>query len=318
MQLPTYPFERKRHWVEPAPGASRADVLPGVATNGVTLSPPTQVAEEPMTEPTIAQPAQQLPAAGCHGSCQASLRGAVGPRGVRLRRVRFVPGSRPRLALPHAGEHEIQKTLRREGSVPRAARGGDDDRGRQRAPSPSSFRPRRSPRRQSRPVAGRAAPGARPAARSRRRRDPRRAGHRASRWRSCPASSSCSAGRARRRSFRLRQAPPAPIAPPPSAPKAAAAEGGTIAFGPYRPPARGEAGGLDGPAGGCGRRARRALRSRRPRARSGSRPRTGRISPIRGRSPASGATGRRSCTRSSPRARPARSSGTSTGTSTST
>ncbi len=40
------------------------------------------------------------------------------------------------------------------------------------------------------------------------------------------------------------QAPPAPIAPPPSAPKAAAAEGGTIAFGPYRPPARGEAGGL--------------------------------------------------------------------------
>ena len=116
----------------------------------------------------------------------------------------------------------------------------------------------------------------------------------------------------------------APVAPPAVRPVPVTArgteashDGSTIAFGPYRPPAKGPTRRADAP-----RRRRRsppswsATRAERP-SRSSSRPRTASVWPIRGRSRASGSCGRRWSIRSSRRGRPDRSSGTSTATSTS-
>ena len=156
VQLPTYPFERKRHWVDRAArrAASRARPVQHPAVDHESFTRTTMPATR---DPAAAR----RPGVGCPGRSRAqrsspTCRAWTRPASTR----RVVPRARPRLALPHAGGTADPEDVRGEGLVPRAAGGRCRRSRRSRDPPRAASRPRPRPSRR-RPSPSQPAPAAR-------------------------------------------------------------------------------------------------------------------------------------------------------------
>ena len=240
-----YPFERKRYWVDPTTG-----------THGCRPAARAPAGDDDRPEDDC----QQLRARVASRSGRRRRRSVdarprpvlrpVGHGRARRSTPARVSRARPRFALPHPGAHCDPEDLRRQGLVPRPARGrsrrstrspptstaslpADAAPGAARAvgaalptvPAPGERPPAATPGgvggAPDRPAAGDHAPAARDAAR-------RRAGAASTAPAARPAAAPATAGRR-------------PQRPTYSRGRRAA---GRTAFGPYRPPAKAPAGGL--------------------------------------------------------------------------
>ena len=124
--LPTYPFERKRYWVDPVvTAAGEADLRPPVPEAAPVDE--TSRYEKHMNESMLAEAVPHIAASNRrHRAASDALLRAVGSPGIGAGCQRLLSRARPRLALPHSGEHGDPQDLRGEGRIPRSPRGRFD------------------------------------------------------------------------------------------------------------------------------------------------------------------------------------------------